>query len=554
MKQIFKPVSLILIAFSIWITWVCASLLQFDDTGNLIVHSYSIWGDWSAHFTFISALRERGFSWIAGDNPLFPGIPFQYPFLSHALTYIFSRLTFLDTIHATYVSSLLLIFILPFTLYTTLRKLTLSAWGSLAATLSFLLIGGFQWLDGSLKTTEPLTNQFDQASIFTQFILFEFFPQRAFLFGILIFLGCVTYALNVREWTLKRKGFLGIVLSLTALLHIHTWIAVGTLLVFLWVFPPFDSKKLSRKSIFIFGAAVAVLSGAFLSFLLLRGDASSTRMSWDFFMPGWAQNEKAHIAKASDMNFIIFWIFNTGFFLPLAIFGMWVKRRDVFLRACAAAGILIFVIAETFNIQPYFYDNLKLFTYAFLFFTPFVGIAFETIAGFKKFPKYLGVGMVVLLVGVQTYSGAHDLRAFQEGLQQTGFFSTSEFEMAEQFKGLRNSPNDIVLINPRHNHWVPCLTGNPVAMGFAGWLWSWGISYGTRENQIKEVLIGGPHADEVLNSLHLAYAAIQTGEKIQNQEVNVPYFDAHFKKIMGSGAWSVYSLKDRITSPTTSVR
>ena len=555
MKQIFKPVSLILIAFSAWITWVCSTLLQFDDGGNLIARSYSVWGDWSAHFTFINAMRERGFSWIAGDNPLFPGIPFQYPFLSHLITYIFSRITFLDTIHATYILSLILLFALPFLLYAAFRKIKLSAWGSLGATVAFLLIGGFQWMDSSLKPSEPLTNQFDNASIFTQFILFEFFPQRAFLFGLVLFLGCVIYAFRKSKWTLRTQLGLGLVLSLSALMHIHTWIAIGVLLLFSFFFPPFESERKGfRKSIFIFGAGVAVLSGLFLAFLLTREHADQSRMTWDMWLPGWAQNEHANVKRAQEMNFFLFWIFNTGIYLPLAAFGLWLKRKDKSLYSLAASGILLFAIAELVNIQPYYYDNLKLFTYSFLFLAPFVGFGLEGIAGFKKFPKFVGPSLAVALLGLQITSATIDLNSFQNGLQSTTFFSAQEFELAEKFKSVRESADDIVLINPRHNHWVPCLTGNPVAMGFPGWLWSWGISYGDRERKIDEVLLGGPQAEAIIDSLHIRYAALYENERVANKPVNLPFFEARFKKVLSGAGWSVYSLKDRVMSPSTSVR
>lgn len=553
MKQIFKPVSLTLIAFSLWISWVCASLLHFDDRGNLMVQSYSVWGDWSAHFTFISALRERGLHWITGDNPLFPGIPFQYPFLSHVLTYFFSLVTFTDTIHATYYLSVLCMFVLPFALFTVLKKLGLSPWGALGATLGYLLMGGFQWMDSSLKSTEPLTNQFEQASVFTQFILFEFLPQRAFLFGLLVFLGSAAYALTVKKWSLAKFIGLGLVLSLTSLMHVHTWIAVATLVFFLFLFP-YSQKNPSRKTLFLFGLGLASLSGLFLSFLLLRGHGAETRMSWNIWTPGWAQSQDANLKRAQDMNPLVFWIFNTGIFLPLACFGMWIKRKESSLYAVAASGVLLFIVAELFKIQPYYYDNLKLFTYAFLFFTPFVGFALEAIAGVQKIPRCVAVGCAVVLLALQSASGAMDLRSFQNGLQKTQFFSIEEFALVEKFKTLRDSAESVVLINPKHNHWVSCLTGNPVAMGYPGWLWSWGIAYQAREHEIQDVLFGEKAADQVISKLKIRYAVLQTGEQVANRPVNLAYFDEHFKKIASDYGWNIYSLNDRLTSPATSVR
>ena len=555
MKPFFKPIPLVLFVFSIWITVVCASLLTFDDSGNLITHSYSIWGDWSAHFTFITALKERGFSWIAGDNPLFPGIPFQYPFLSHVLTYLFSVVTPFDVIHATYISSLILIFILPFVLFQFLKRLQLSDFASFCSVLAFLLIGGVQWLDSSLNAREPLTNQFTEGSFFTQFILFEFFPQRAFLFGLIALCGLSILAFKTKKWTVKRALFLGLGLSLLSLLHVHTWLAMGTLLLSLFIFPAEKIlPKLDRKKILFFGGSVAFISAFFLAFLLLRGNAHASQSSWQLWLPFWAQNAKAGGAKAQEMNLFWFWIFNTGLFLPLSAFGIYFARKRKELWAFALAGSLLFGVALFFNIQPYYYDNLKLFTYSFFFLCPFVGIALDEIARLKKLPKYVGMALALILLGFQITSATLDLESFRNGLQNTLFFSKSEFELAEKFKELRVSASSIVLIDPKHNHWVPCLTGNPVAMGYEGWLWSWGVNYATRKVEIAEILLGRPRALEMVKNLAISYIVVQAQEQIENQAINFSFLDANFKKIFAGSGWTIYSSMDVSKSPSVSVR
>ncbi len=551
MKQFFKPIPLILLGFSLWITWVCASLLEFDYAGNLTAHSYSIWGDWSVHFTFITALQERGFSWISGDNPLFPGAPFQYPFLSHVLTYFFSAITRLDVIRATYVLSLILIFILPYTLYRTFMRLGVNGFSAALGTLCFLLVGGFQWMDSSVNA--PFTNQFDQASIFTQFILFEFFPQRAFLFGILIFSGLLIYAHKQKVWNWKNASLVGLACALLALLHVHTWVAMGTYLIGILLFPPRPVLEVSRKRIFFFGLAVAGVSAVFLAFLLLRENHSGSQGTWELWFPGWAQNPKANLAKAQEMNFLSFWIFNTGLYLPLAGAGIALKRKDSRYQALAFSGLFLFIISILFNIQPYFYDNLKLFTYSFYFLAPFVGIALFSLSEIKWVPRWAGISLALVLTLLQTHAATRDLLAFQGGLQNAGFFSSEEFKMANQFKAVRKSADDIVAINPKHNHWIPCLTGNPVMMGYPGWLWSWGINYNSRDAQVHEILRGGPNAEATIKSNQVAYIAVQNGEKFGNEAVNFAYLDSHFKKVLSDRSWQVYSTRD-VISPTSSVR
>lgn len=559
MKLFFKPIHLVLLVFCCWITLVCASLLSFDESGNLIAHSYSVWGDWSAHFTFISALKERGLAWIVGDNPLFAGIPFRYPFLSHVLTYWFSQLTTLDVIHASYVSSLLLIFALPFVIFRFFRALKLSEFSALVSTLAFLLMGGTQWLaqwlpqwllqwlpeaiTRNFNPKEPLTNQFSEASVFTQFILFELFPQRAFLFGLVAFCCLFTFAIQTKTWTKKRVLALGLGFSLLSLLHVHTWMAMGTLLVFLAVQPAREIlPSIDRKRLLLFGGFVAVISGVFLSFLLvLRGNGDAAPLNWDLWMPLWAQNPSAGLTKASEMNFFSFWFLNTGIFFPLAIVGIFLARKKTELQALGLSGAFLFLVALFFKIQPYFYDNLKLFTYACFFLAPFVGLALERVAHFKRFPRWVGLTLACLVLGFQVASASSDLESFRNGLQSTPFFTNAEFALAQEFKHLRDSSDSIVAINPRHNHWVPCLTGNPVLMGYPGWLWTWGINYGAREKEVQDILLGAPDALSLIQARSVRYIAAQAGDELNHQKINFVFLNEHFKKVIDRDGWLVYS-------------
>ena len=160
----------------------------------------------------------------------------------------------------------------------------------------------------------------------------------------------------------------------------------------------------------------------------------------------------------------------------------------------------------------------------------------------------------MILLGFQITSATLDLESFRNGLQNTLFFSKSEFELAEKFKELRVSASSIVLIDPKHNHWVPCLTGNPVAMGYEGWLWSWGVNYATRKVEIAEILLGRPRALEMVKNLAISYIVVQAQEQIENQAINFSFLDANFKKIFAGSGWTIYSSMDVSKSPSVSVR
>ncbi len=548
-KKITLP-TVALALVSIWITLCCAANLEWDSAGNLITHSYSVWGDWSAHFSFISAFRERGIHWLSGDNPLFMGMPMQYPFLSHLLTAFYAWALHLNVVTATFSMSLILMLGLPFALRYFFDSLGLKPWTSFTSVVLFLFAGGFQCFDSAIGPKEFVTNQFDLGSIFTQFIIFELFPQRAFLFGVICFsllAGRLIRGMKNNTLTLPQVSILGVLISLMTWLHVHTWISISSLILFSFIAPPVPF----RKKILIFGASVAGLSAILLGYLLFRGHPSPEfSNTWDIWFPLWAQSPKANIAKAHDMNFFVFWIYNTGIFLPLALAGIYFtgcfSKGASYLKPLAYSGLTLFLVALFFNIQPYYYDNLKLFTYSFLLLAPFAALGLEKIAGLHK----LLYPVAVALLAVQCASACLDLNSLRSHIQTTTFFNADEFTLAEEFKSIRKSPDSLVLIGSGHNHWVPCLAGNPIVMGYPGWLWSWGINYVSRERQVQAILMGKPEAQAAIQALHFDYVIVRKNEEIDRKPINHDFLKTQFQLLRDKSGWEIYSIR----SPDTSVR
>jgi hypothetical protein len=258
----------------------------------------------------------------------------------------------------------------------------------------------------------------------------------------------------------------------------------------------------------------------------------------------------ANLKVAREMNPISFWLLNTGLYLPLAGAGAWFawreRERYPLAREWALAGLFLFVLANLINLQPYWYDNLKIFTYAFFFFAPLIGVFFERVL----FTRKALIPVAVILLGAQVYAGAADLWSLRGHLQTTQFFSSTEFALAEDFKRMRGSADDLVVFTPRHNHWVTCLAGNPTLMGFPGWLWSWGISYGAREREVNEILLGGPRTQELIAKYDVRYVALQNGEQAGGKPVALDYFRSRYSKIVTREGWEIFAVK----SPSTSVR
>lgn len=538
MKPLFRAPWAPLIVLSIFMVWLVFSLLHKSETGAWMVQSFSIWGDWSAHLAFINSFLERGPGWILDSNPLFAGAPFQYPFLSHWLTAGLTRLLSLDPIRVMLLTSAGLLAILPFLVYAFYTSFGVQQRASLAATLAWLLMGGLQVFDSTLRSDRAVTNQFESGSVLTSFLLYELIPQRAFLFGLVATLAAFLLLLRIRSRIALWLGCGTIVIL--PLLHLHSWLAAGVLFAALAMFPVAESAHFPvRRTTLRAGLLIAGISGC-LAFLLL-GRASSYRLAWDLWAPGWAQGADTGLTRAIGMNPLWFWIYNTGLFLPAVLAGLFLSRGNPGLRPFGISGILLFVVALLFRVQPYFYDNLKLLTYSFLFLAPFFGIALQALSS-RLVPA------AILLLFLQCASTAHDVRFLVSGGERTTWFTAGEEALAAKFKKIRSSPSDLVLTSTSHHHWVPCLAGNPVFMGYPGWLWSWGIAYTYREKEIFEIWTGRPLALELIRRHGIRFIVFERGETLLSHKPNEDFFQKNFKKVLDQDGWVIYSVDTRSPS------
>src|SRR5256714_6230233 len=98
------------------------------------------------------------------------------------------------------------------------------------------------------------------------------------------------------------------------LFHIHTFIALSIVLLVLFL-----SRPPSRSPLFKLVAA-AVLPAVIFVWLTTDKMHAGSILQWHL---GWTQN-----VGELKMPFVRFWVFNFGFFLPLAIALIWIVARQ----------------------------------------------------------------------------------------------------------------------------------------------------------------------------------------------------------------------------------
>lgn len=519
-----------LTVISIFLWVLLLRLIYFDDQQNLITHHYSIWGDWSAHFTFISTLTQEGWRSLLLDNPLFAQVPWQYPWLTHALTALLAKSSANDPTHliqVTRYSSALILFFIPFALYLFFKSLLENPFQSALAVFVFLFLGGLQIFTDA-GSPLPVTNSPQRGAFVTQMTLFELIPQRAFAFALMIVTLLISKMdllnpIDLESTTAQKSKwiFFICVIALLPLTHIHSWLALGT---YLLVYAFITSHK---KKVVLFGLMSFILSCASLYFLLFRAPfPKEYQLTWKWFHLGFGDPPE---------NWLWFWIKETSLLLPLAVYGSYLIFKKIPqpsepLKAATLAGWLLWGLCNLFQFQPYYYDNLKLLTYSFLFLIPSALVALSSLNS-----KWISLAAIFLL----TISGLHDFKYFWDQKQKVIFYTPEEIELAQKWIKIKHQyPSTFAFIEPLHHHWMPSLTGQPVFMGYPGWLWTWGINSQAREQELKN-LLSHPTAPE----WHKYENHILTLKK--------PHPSFQFPVLLESPHWSVFLIKPQAKSLVT---
>ncbi len=197
-----------------------------------------------------------------------------------------------------------------------------------------------------------------------------------------------------------------------------------------------------------------------------------------------------------DENAGLFWLRNTGLFIPLLV-AAFVWRRDGGSVVSARAArfylpfALCFVVPNLIQLSPWIWDNVKFLVYWLVASTPMVAALvahwWRRGAGWRA----AAAAALVLL----TLAGGLDVWRVVSRAERHVIFDSASVEFAGRLREA-TPPRALVLHTPSYRAPV-FLAGRRSLLGYPGHIWSQGLDAGTREADIARMYGGGPDAAEL---------------------------------------------------------
>ena len=233
-----------------------------------------------------------------------------------------------------------------------------------------------------------------------------------------------------------------------------------------------------------------------------------------------------------------FWLKNTGLFIPLLILALVWKPDDYLvprkLLLFYLPFTLCFFIPNFVKLAPWVWDNIKMLFYWWIVSAPIVALLLARLWEKRAGQKVIAASLFVIL----TLAGALDifpLLTFQGEYQE---FDRNGVAFAESIKE-RTPPTATILHAPIHNTPI-FLTGRRSIMGYPGHIWTHGLDFGPRENEIKQIYAGGMDAAALLAKYRVDYVVIGPQEH-DVVRPNVAFFD-RYPQTVNVGEYRLYKI------------
>ncbi|MEO8462234.1 MAG: hypothetical protein ABI555_03405, partial [Chloroflexota bacterium] len=501
--------------------WLIADRTFFETADGLYIGNVNNLGDLPYHAQ-ISASFAYGQN-FPPQNPFFAGSGFSYHYLADFLAASFVT-SGLSLVQSMFLVTLVLLGSLLVLIHRWVRDITRNA---VAARLSPLLVvcsGGLGWMmliDQARVGERGVIAAFagsdarytigsDSLFRFGNAITTLLIPQRGLLLAAglaVIVLGLLWHQISEpvasreQRWRaspgLARMLVAGVLTGVLPIVHAYTFaVVLGTAFLLGLFFTQWREGRWRAWGIYV----VATLAIA-LPILAWTAHGSQTSLSGFFgIQVGWDRG-------SSDP--IWFWFANTGAFIPLLISGFAWRGRHRLPRKLllyTMPFLVWFVAANIFRLAPWIWDNIKILWYWWLGSVPIVALVLARAWAGRPAYKVGAVALTVVLLA----AGALDLARATIGPAYREF-DRDAISFAEMIK-TKTPPGAVILTAPVFDTPV-YLTGRPVVMGYAGWLWSNGLPYTDRDRDLRAIYAGGQDAETLLQQTGATYIVLGPQER-----------------------------------------
>lgn len=496
----------------------------------------STWGDLAFHVTFIRQFaRQEVFDLT---SPIYSQVQSNYPFLLNFLSGVLFRNGF--SLQFSLLITGLTIFIATNLLwYAALQRILGKARAIWVSSCIFFANGGLGFLlayqeykqshhsfiSFLLNQTKNYTHIEDQRLFWSNVVVDLFLPQRTLILGFaifIIFFWLVGYLLHHPKRTSLIWTLMLALTALTPLVHTHTFLTLVGVLVCITSYLLYK-KQLRIQFVTIRVAYFLVITIPQIAWQTLN---TNTAHSFISFRPGWY--------KENGQSLIAFWVENMGvgilFFVDSLIWLSVTFKKKTIVKIYLLSLLALFGIANVIQFQPFLFDNTKFMIFGYFAVAVTMGLVVSELS-FRK------VWIIWLLVPISMFSGI--LAIIREGTTHWQMASEDVIAQCEQMKELL-PPMAIVLTADTHTHPIPFLVGNPVVMGYRGWLWSHGFNYLETEQDVKKMFAGTPEARELFKKYSVSFVYISQLEREQFQ-VNDAYF-AQFPVVYERSKIRIYAV------------
>jgi len=567
---------ILLLTFIIFHLYLISQTFLIDKYGN-IRSTITGYGDIPLHLTQITKFAFQ--NPINLGEPIFYGQRLDYSFLINLLSGLILRITgnFSFSVLAPAFLFAACNIILAFWIYQKFLKNNLLAYLSV---LLFYLGSGFgaliyiqKALDNKLNPAQFI-NYLIQNNI-TTVVRFDskypaqnidfgaplslvFLHQRAFFMGFFGFLICVLFLILMsKNNSLKFASiFAGISFGLLPLAHTHSFI-VMSITIFSFMVVSILKKDFAYLRKLLIAVIIGVVIAAPQIIYLTVGNSALTQ-SAGFIVPrlGWMvpptigaiAYPSGQLPTMLSFSFLQFLLLNFGVILPtflICVIKIFIKRNlfaktnSMLIFSFALSGLLLFSLVQIIKLQPWDFDDNKLLVYFQFFSIPMILLVIKNVFEHKKIT---GIFIAAVFITLALFSGIIDMLPRLAMTPDTlpVIFALDSQSMANYIK-TAIPQNELILTGTDHRNPVDALAGRPVLVGYPGWLWSRGINYSTRAEEVSHFYAFPSRGNPLLKEFNIRYVLLDN-QTVSNFKADKQVFDNNFPIIYHTGQYTLYKI------------